>query len=236
MQCAAVLLLEVGYQSRHKKDNNASITADIQRLVKLLHVMQQNNPVAQRAYHVVRRILQNVAPVLQDKATELLAEGVADSASDGRTPRRPVTPYGDQSTSFDWTQSDIFDGSASMTGHQYYPQSTDQNYYGTAQSTQDHSMYGTYLLEDLQLSVTFGNPFINNWDEGMPLAGVQNLWYNSGTYPADQQEDLSDMNLYPVSNVEQGHQQQQKHQQHQSQQTSQNARVSMQQEPRQHQQ
>lgn len=75
MQCAAVLLLELGYQSRHAKDNNAEITSDIQKLMNWLHTMQQDNPVAERAHHVMRRILQNVAPALQEKAAELLAEG-----------------------------------------------------------------------------------------------------------------------------------------------------------------
>ncbi|KAF1925796.1 uncharacterized protein M421DRAFT_231773 [Didymella exigua CBS 183.55] len=207
MQCAAVLLLEVGYQSRQTKDNNASITADIQKLINWLQVMQQNDPVAERAYYVVRRILQNVAPVLQEKAIELLAESVASSAADMQIPKRPATAYGRQSTSLDWAQGNFFDGSASATGHQYYAERTDQNYYGTGQFPQDVSPYGSFPLEDLQLSGTFGNPFVNNWDEDMPLAGVQNPWHNPLTSSTDQQDDLSNMNLYPVSNVDQGHQQ-----------------------------
>jgi hypothetical protein len=197
MQCAAVFLLEVGYQSRHIKENNASITADIQKLINWLHVMQQNDPVAKRAHHVVRQILKNVAPILQDKASELLTAGVADSALGGQTSRRLATPDGSQSTDNDWAQGNLFDGSVSVTDHQYISQGADQSYYSIPQSSQDPSMYGNFTLEDLQLSGYFGNPFVNNWDEVTPLAGVQNLWYNIGTDPADQQEDIGDMNLYP---------------------------------------
>jgi hypothetical protein len=201
MQSAAVLLLEMGYQTRHLKDNNASITADIQKLIKWLHAMQQNDPVAERAHHVVRRILQNVAPSLQAKAAELLDEG-------GLQPGFLDTPRGGQNTGISWAQGNLFDGSASVSGHQYYPHSTDQRYFGTAQWSQGYSSYGNLPLDDLQLSGTFGNPFINSWDEGVPLAGIQNQWYNTGTAAVDPEEDTGDINLYPGANGEQVHLQQ----------------------------
>lgn len=234
MQCAAVLLLELGYQTRHIKDNNTSITADIQKLINWLHAMQQNDPVAERAHHVVRRILLNVAPILQDKAAELLDEGLADSASGRRTSGFFDTLRGGQNTGVDWAQENLFDGSASVSGHQYYPRSADQSYFGTAQSTQGYSAFGNYSLDDLQLSGTFGNPFINSWDETIPLAGIPSQWYNTGTAPVDQEEDVGDMNHYPGSNGEQVHLQQQQNQQFYTQQTSQG--LSLQQEQWPHQQ
>lgn len=210
MQCAAVLLLEVGYQSRHTNDNQASITNDIQKLISWLHAMQQNDPVADRAYHVVRRILENVAPFLQDKATELLADVVANSALDAQRHKHFTARHVNQSTGLDWSQGNFFDGSASVTGHQYYPQGINQNYSGTAQSTQDHALDGGYSFDDLQMSGTFGNPFVNNWDEGVPFSGVQNLWFNSiPDTTTDQEEDLSNMNLYPGSNMQQRYEEQQ---------------------------
>jgi hypothetical protein len=216
MQCAAVLLLELRYQSQHTKDDNAPITADIQKLLSWLHVMEQNDPVAERAYFVMRRILQNVAPVLQPKAAELLTQGLAT----GESYRPGITPHKDQGASFDWAQSDFFDGSASVTGRQYYPQDIDQNYYDTAQVSQDNSMYGNYPLKDFQMQSPFGNPFSNSWDE-------QNLWYDSHFSSINMPGDLSDMQLYPTSYTERQHQ----HQQLQSQQPFELAGPSMQHEP-----
>jgi len=221
MQCAAVLLLEIGYQAQHTKDDNASITADIQKLINWLHVMRQNDPVAGRAHHVVRRILQNVAPVLQDKAAELLDSGSADSASNRQIPGFHDISHGVQNDVVDWAQGNLFDGSASVSGHQYYPQDVDQSSFGSAQPSQDYSAYRDNARDNLRLSGTFGNPFINNWDESIPLGGIQSPWYNASTLQANQEEDIGDMNLCPGSNVEQFRPQQQQSQQYYSQQTSQ---------------
>ncbi|KAF3048640.1 hypothetical protein E8E11_007367 [Didymella keratinophila] len=214
MQCAAVLLLEIGYQAQHTKDDNASITADIQRLINWLHVMRQDDPVAGRAHSIVRRILQNVAPILRDKASELLDKGSADSASNRQTPGFHDASQGNQNNIVDWAQGNLFDGSASVKGHQYYPQDVDQSSFGSAQPSQGHSAYGDDPLADLWLSGTFGNPFINSWDESIPWGGIQSPRFNASTLQANQEQDIGDMNLYPGSNVEQVHPQQQQSQQY----------------------
>ncbi|KAJ4401842.1 hypothetical protein N0V91_007625 [Didymella pomorum] len=190
----------MGYQTRHVKDNNASITADIQKLINWLHAMQHNDPVAARAYHVVRRILQNVAPILQDKAAELLDEGPAASVSNARTLGFLDTPRRSQNTGVDWAQGHLFDGSAS-------------DYFGTAQASQGHPAYGNNSFDELQLSGTFGNPFINSWDEVIPLAGMQNQWYNTSTAAVNHEGDIGDTNLFPGLNEEQAHLQQPQDQQ-----------------------
>ncbi|KAF2625798.1 hypothetical protein BU25DRAFT_345214 [Macroventuria anomochaeta] len=209
MQCAAVLLLEVGYQNRHTKDNNAEITSDIQKLMKWLHAMQPNDPCADRAYHVVRRTLQNVAPALQSKATELLTEGEGSEAADGQSFRPFVSPYRQQQANTNWAQGDFSDGSASVTGHQYYSQASNQDYQDTTQSPRHHSMYGSLPFEDIHMLNTSGNPSINNWDEGVPWAGMQNLWYNPSFSSANMPEDVGDMDLLSTSYTEQEHHQQQ---------------------------
>lgn len=164
--------------------------------------MKHNDPVAKRAHHVVRRILQNVAPILQEKAAELLDGGPAESASDTETSRFLDSSCGPQNFRVDWTRESLFDSAAPGSGRQSYPQSSDQSYVGTAQSSQ---VYFGYPLDDLQLSGTFGNPFINSWDERIPLAGIQNQWYNTGTAAANQEEDIGDMDLFPGSNGDQLH-------------------------------
>ena len=77
MQCAAVLLLELSYRTQHMKDPSADITSDIQKLIAWLHALGQNDPCADRAYWVLQRILQDVAPHFRSKADELLTQGLA---------------------------------------------------------------------------------------------------------------------------------------------------------------
>ena len=209
MQCAAVLLLEVARQSQHTKDDNAEITSDIQKLLNLLHVMQPQDPVADRAYHVVCRILHNVAPVLQSKAAELLTEGVASQAAAEQSFRPPIAPDTQQQSRASWTPGHFFDGTSSVTDHQYYPQGLNQESQDTSQLSYDHSMYGDFPLPNVTISSTFGNPFINNWDEGVPVIDMQNLWYNPGFPSTDMPEHVGDMNPLLAPYVEQQHPQHQ---------------------------
>lgn len=195
MQCAAVLLLEIAYQGQHTKDNNAEITSDMQKLILWLHAMQPSDSVAGRAYQVLRKILHSVAPALQSKAAELLTETTASDTAETEPPRLFNPPYRQQQSRTDWAQGDFFDGSTSGTGHHYYPQAMNWNHQDTLQSSYNHLTYGSFPLEEFHVSNTFGNPFINHWDEGAPVVDIQNLWYNSNYPSADMAEDLGDINL-----------------------------------------
>lgn len=199
MQCAAVLLLEIGYKSQHTKDHNDAITFDIQKLMNWLRAMQPMDPLAARAYHVVRRILQNVAPTLQTKAAELLTEGGASNTANEQSSGPHITPYRHQQSSANWAQGDFFDGSASVTGNQYYPSGLSQDSsQDTSQFSYDHLMYGGYALQDTHFSSTFGNPFMNSWDEGVPVVDMQNLWNDITFSSSDMPEDVGDTHQYMV--------------------------------------
>lgn len=137
MQCAAVLLLELGYRTQHTEDPCADITSDIQKLIAWLHSLGQNDPCADRAYWVLQRILQDVAPHLRSKANELLTQGLAGKNASELSSSSFATPL-QQSDSNVWSESQPFDGQAPEMGHPYYLQSSGQEY-------QEQMLYGSTL-------------------------------------------------------------------------------------------
>ncbi|XPS68919.1 hypothetical protein M3J09_001199 [Ascochyta lentis] len=195
MQCTAVLLLEVAYQGRQTENNNAEITGDIQKMISWLRAMQNNDPVADRAYQVVRKILHGAAPALHAKSKELLKHVSADhQTADGQASENPDSLYTPQSGS-GWAQNEFPSGSTSVNDQQYYitQQATNQQHLPAPSSSYDQSMHLNYPAAHYQMPSTFANPFLNSWDEGPPVVDMQNVWptFNYSNYP----EDLSDMNL-----------------------------------------
>jgi hypothetical protein len=186
MQGTAVLLLEVAYQGRHTKDNNSGITADIKKMMNWLRAMQHNDPVAGRAYHVIRRILQNCAPVLKDKATELLTEDSSKQPENGVH----VPPLQKQDSGTNWSQGQFYNGSNLYFDHQY--QDSSQN---TA-SAYGHDPYADPFGGQIRMPNTFGNLFVNSWDEGVPGLDINNLWgYPSFDPMLNLPGDVGDMDL-----------------------------------------
>ena len=55
MQSVPVLLLEMAYGENHLKDEKADIITCNKKMIKWLRAMQVNDPIAARAYHVVRQ-------------------------------------------------------------------------------------------------------------------------------------------------------------------------------------
>ncbi|KAJ4992890.1 hypothetical protein SVAN01_01594 [Stagonosporopsis vannaccii] len=212
MQCAAVLLLEVGYQFQHANDNDAEITSDFQKLILWLHVMGRNDPCADRAYRVLQRILHDVAPLLRPKADELLNAGAARGIPTEQSHDSFTSPFTQQDSNPNWAQGDLFDGSEQSSGHMYYPQTTDHNYQDTLFPLNGWSTNESMPFEYVRMPNMFGNPFINNWDEGMPLSNLQNLWPNSSSFVHSGPETTGDVFLSPGVDL-QGQQQQQQEQQ-----------------------
>ena len=178
MQCAAVLLLELGYRTQHTKDPSADITSDIQKLIAWLHAMGKNDPCADRAYWVLQRILQDVAPHLRSKANELLTQGLAGKDASELSSSSFVPPL-QKSDSNMWSESQPFDDRAPAMGHPYYLQSSDQDYEEQTFPGSGYPLYDNTGLGSTRVFNTFGNPFVNTLDEHMPLSGLQNLWSNS---------------------------------------------------------
>jgi hypothetical protein len=66
MQCVAVLLLEMGYQSEDAKADDPGITSDTQKLILWLQAMRQNDACTNRAVwrHLSDRKLANFSKAL----------------------------------------------------------------------------------------------------------------------------------------------------------------------------
>jgi hypothetical protein len=198
MQCAAVLLLEIAYQQRHSEEHNDKITVDIQKLLNWLRAMQTNDPVAGRAHHVVRRILQTCAPALQAKAAEVLKKGSSSRGADRKISNPFISLYKPPKTDSDWAQGKFFNGSTSSTGHQYYPppQNSDQDHIDPSIPIYGHAAYMKFPTEQFHLMSTFGNPFINNWDEASPVVDVKTLWHSPDFETGGNMlADIGDMDL-----------------------------------------
>jgi hypothetical protein len=178
MQCAAVLLLELGYRTQHTEDPSADITSDIQKLITWLHAMGQSDPCADRAYWVLQRILRDVAPHLRSKANKLLTQGLAGKNALEPSSSSFASPL-QQSDSNMWSESQSFDDQAPAMGHPYYLQSSGQDYQEQIFPGSEYPLYDNTGLGGTRVFNTFGNPFVNTWDEHMPLNGLQNLWSNS---------------------------------------------------------
>lgn len=216
MQCAAVLLLEIGYQNQHVQDDNAEITAGIKKLITWLDAMSQNDLCASRAYNVLLRILKDVAPFLRTKADELLTGTATRGNTSGQTHDTFVPSFPQQSTDPNWAQGEFFDGSGQAGGHMYYSQSSDQSYQDTFFLPSGYSNYDAMSLDDLRMPNMFGNPFVNSWDQDMPMSGLQNLW-PQGRTSVDDSTIATGAVYSPLSLNAQDHQQQERQQQQQQQ-------------------
>lgn len=207
MQCIAVLLLETANQEGHTEEHVSKITADIKKLMTWLRAMKSNDPVARRAYHVVRKILHNAAPALRHRAEELLDESTANrQVVDDQAFEGFGSTY-TQSSDPNWAQGEFFSGISPTTGHHYYPseQASSQHQGYAPSSSIDQSIYPDFPIEQYRMPSTFGNPFLNSWDEGPPVTDIHNLWLHP-SFVGNSLEDLGDMNLLAMTNGPQHYQ------------------------------
>ena len=160
------------------KDPSADITSDIQKLIAWLHALGQNDPCADRAYWVLQRILQDVAPHFRSKADELLTQGLAGKDALELSSSSFASPL-QQSDSNTWAESQPFDDQLPATGHPYYSQFSGHDYQEQILPGSEYPSYDDTGRGGTRIFNTFGNPFVNTWDEHMPLSGLHNLWSNS---------------------------------------------------------
>jgi hypothetical protein len=183
MQAMAVLLLEMAYEHKHLKEEKSDIVACIKKMIRWLHAMRANDPVASRAYDVVFKILKSCAPKLQDQVKDIIADDL-ESVSNSQ----PYQATHHQSTAGGsslgvWNTPQHTDSSS--TDHPPYP----PQFYPD-QSTE--SLFPYTPLEPQSTGFAFGNPFITNFDEGVPLVDMQSLWWNTAP-TANMGIDLSGM-------------------------------------------
>jgi len=205
MQPLAVLLLEMAYEGKHLKDERDDILTCIKKMIRWLRAMKVSDPVAARAHDVVYKILNTCAPALREQVKELIADDTGWT-SQPTQPTRSGGPskYTPQSTS--WNAPGVADYSEEMPPNFPPPLS------------QDHFMDPLLpypLPEQQPTSFAFGNPFMTNFDQGVPLVDMQQLWWQSAP--------LSHLNFNPSAmnmSQQQLMQQQMQQQMHQQMQQS----------------
>jgi hypothetical protein len=73
MQSMAVLLLEMTYNVQGTTEEKFPVVLSIKNLIRWLRALQTNDPVAARAYTIVRQTLGSSAPLFQPHVDNLLA-------------------------------------------------------------------------------------------------------------------------------------------------------------------
>lgn len=199
MQCAAVLLLELGYQTQLTKKNNTEITSDIRKLIAWLDSIGRNDACAQRAYWVLQQILQDVAPHLRSKADELLAGAAASGIIEDHTCGSFIPPYSRQDLTANWVQDEFLSGAGTGSGHQQYPHNPDQVFQDPVLSSGRYSAQNSMPSNGNYMFNAVGNPFINSWDDDQPLSGLHNLWSFPNFPPADALDGAGNLYLQPQS-------------------------------------
>jgi hypothetical protein len=170
MQAMAVLLLEMAYEHKHLKEEKFDIATCIKRMIRWLHAMRENDPVASRAYDVVYKILKSCVPKLQDQVRDIMADDLMSVPSFQPYPAtHHLSTAGGPSPEV-WNTSQQMD--LSSTDHPSYP-----SQFYPDQSTESSFTYTP--LEPQSTGFAFGNPFITNFDQGVPLVDMQNLWWST---------------------------------------------------------
>jgi hypothetical protein len=169
MQALAVLLLEMAYEGKHLKDEKGDIIACIKKMMRWLHAMKVNDPVAARAHGVIYKILNTCAPALREQVKELVADDM-----DGIS--QPSYPSRSGASSTVYTQSTSWktpvDGVYSQEMPVNYPPPLSHNHFMDPLLPYPGSTYQPPPY-------AFGNPFITNFDQGVPLVDMQQLWWHS---------------------------------------------------------
>ncbi|KAF3011007.1 hypothetical protein E8E13_010807 [Curvularia kusanoi] len=203
MQCAAVLLLEIGYQNQHVKYSNSGITSDLQKLVSWLHLIGQKDSCARRAYLVLQRISRDVAPHLRLKADEALSENAASE----KTANLP-------NSFFASSTSQQNDDGTWIQGHPFVSQTADID----PQLSSPDDQYLMLPLSEFSADDRMGaggmpilngsgNPFVNSWDECMPF-DVQNFWLQDRSFVANSSAFSGDVRTHPWEEFQGQYQQQ----------------------------
>ncbi|KAI4694813.1 hypothetical protein J4E81_006414 [Alternaria sp. BMP 2799] len=199
----SVLLLEMAYEGKHLKDEREDIMGCIKKMIRWLRAMKTNDPVAARAHDVVYKILNTCAPALREQVKELIADDTEWTSQPAQPARsaRPST-FTSQSTSWD------------TTGATGYSQELPPNFPPPLSEAHFMDPLLSYPMPAQQpTSFAFGNPFMTNFDQGVPLIDMQQLWWQSaplsnlGLYPSEM--NMSQQQLMQQQMQQQMHQQMQ---------------------------
>jgi hypothetical protein len=179
MQSIAVLILEMAYRNGDKESSEPSMVVSIKKLIRWLRAMQHTDPVAARAHHVIREVLERCAPALKSQANELLA------LYEERTPEHHAyqhyhhhhIPHSAQQTAqvpqgnFHLDPRDI--------GGTFDPQPVQHDALDNLPAYQG-GFDPLYPPHELTATMNFGSPFFTHFDYGTPFVNMQDLWVEPG--------------------------------------------------------
>jgi hypothetical protein len=171
MQSMAVLLLELAYENKDMEKDYPTMTKSIRKLVRWLRAMSYNDPVAAQAYKVVVKIIRAASPTLRAQADDLLA------LHDDSPPQSQ--PYQHANVGYDphqWEAGDQYHNPAGPSApapfkHQPFDPWLDY---------QSDPYLDAPMDADLT-PMSFGNPFLTNFDEAAPVLSMQDLWTMPGS-------------------------------------------------------
>jgi hypothetical protein len=142
--------------------------------------MQNNDPVAARAYHVIWKILKECAPALQLHANLLLAfpEEPLPRYQDSRS---PLGAFAAQQTTQVPPQGyyhDLITATGAFSASSFQLQPWDQA------SGYPNDTGTFFLLSENSRAMTFGAPLFTNFAQGVPVFNMKDLWGNIGSSTA----------------------------------------------------
>jgi hypothetical protein len=179
MQAVAILLLEAAHESTETRPSDPSTIESIKKLIRWLRAMQNNDPVAARAYHVIWKILKECAPALQPHANHLaFPEELLPRYQDSRS---PLGAFAAQQTTQVPPQRYYHDpiaatGACSAPSFQLQPWDQASGY--------PNDMGTFFPLSENSRAMTFGAPLFTNFAQGVPVFNMKDLWGNIGSSTA----------------------------------------------------
>ncbi|KAI8938874.1 hypothetical protein NX059_004733 [Plenodomus lindquistii] len=183
MQSLAVLLLDMAYRGKKAKGKGTDPHINcIKRLLRWLRAMEAHDAVAKRAYHVIWKILKTCAPVLQDRANEILAED--EEFPNQRQPRMytPEDIPNEQKQHGLWSMGEnpnnILEPSQPLT----FEEESFRLQVTSPMQGAEYLQYSHLSQVQMPWNMTFGNPFMTSFDQGAPVLNMQNLWEQPSTF------------------------------------------------------
>jgi hypothetical protein len=183
----------MAYESRETKSSDPNITASIKKLVRWLRAMQHNDPIAAKAFKVIRKILKACASHLQPQVDDILAFDEETTVKPSDIHQDHLIISEDEATE-PWLQGDLEYNPVDLAGDTrpqtfQHPPLNDLPGFSTGNNLSKSHPEGRIMTP-----LPFVNSFFTSFDQGAPVVDMQDLWSPPG--PANPYDPaLSDMNM-----------------------------------------
>lgn len=176
MQSTVVLLLETTYKTQDNGSSGPTLVPAIKKMIAWLKALQVNNPVADRAYGIIRRILEACTPALQAEVHDLLVSA-EEGLSAADESQRSQDPSATQPEA-DWRQSNFANDSVRSSGL-FAPEYFQQQPFEPTSEYQSGA-FADYSTHRNMTALPFGNLFYTPFDQVTPMVNMEELLAASG--------------------------------------------------------